>query len=84
MGVGHGHGVLVRVIQPRDLLDTEELAGLLGVSASTLRVMRSKPGAYRQLDGLPQPLRRVSDRPVWARAAVEAWLARSTNREEGT
>lgn len=65
-------------LEPHDLLDTDELAALLGVRPSSLRAMRSQPARHRSVDGLPAPLRLVSGRPVWERATVEAWMAQRT------
>lgn len=62
-------------VTPHDLLDTEELAALLGVRPSSLSTMRAQPLRHRSIDGLPEPLRLVSGRPVWERATVEAWVA---------
>lgn len=62
-------------IRPDDLLDTDELAALLGVRPSSLRSMRAQPERHRRIDGLPAPLRTISGRPVWRRSDVEAWMA---------
>ena len=58
------------------ILDTEQVARLLGVAAPSLRAMRAQPERHRKIDGLPAPIRLVSGRPVWSRAEVERWLAR--------
>ena len=58
-----------------DLLDADELAGLLGVRPSSLRAMRAQPQRHRRIDGLPEPLRMVGNSPVWDAHAVRAWLA---------
>jgi predicted DNA-binding transcriptional regulator AlpA len=64
------------VIRPDDLLDTDEVAGLLGVTRQSLVVMRARPERHPRIASLPPPLRTISGRPVWARADIEAWLAR--------
>ena len=58
-----------------DLLDTDELARLLGVAPSSLRAMRAQPIRHRSIDGLPEPLRMIGNSPVWDRVAVANWLA---------
>lgn len=63
-----------------DLLDTEELAELLSVAPATLRAMRSQPDRHRRIDGLPDPLRMISGRPVWSRSEIEGWLDHRTRR----
>ena len=59
-------------VQPGDLLDTEEVAGLLGVAPATVRAGRSR--GYGPAGRLPPPIRLVSGRPVWERATVEEWM----------
>ncbi len=58
-----------------DLLDSDELAGLLGVAPSSLRAMRAQPIRHRSIDGLPEPIRTIGNAPVWDRVAVANWLA---------
>lgn len=65
-------------IKPSDLVDTEELAQLLGISTSYLRAARAQPERHRRTDGLPEPIRMVSSRPVWNRADIDRWLAKRT------
>lgn len=60
-------------ITPDQLMDTDDLAALLGVTASTLRAMRAQPERHRRIDGMPDPIRLVSRAPVWDAAAVRAW-----------
>lgn len=62
-------------INPDDLIDMGELADLLGVKVSTLRVMRSDPGRHRRVDGLPDPIRLIGRSPVWTRADIETWMS---------
>lgn len=62
-------------MKPHDLLDTEDLAALLGVRPSSLVTMRSQPARHRSIDGLPEPLRLISGRPVWERGRILAWMA---------
>jgi predicted DNA-binding transcriptional regulator AlpA len=52
------------------LLDTPEVAALLGVSQSTVRAKRSL-GRYA---GMPEPLRTISGSPVWSRLEIEEWI----------
>lgn len=61
-------------VDPTELLDQAELAELLGVKPSTLRVMMAQPERHRRIDGMPAPIRRVGASPVWDREAIEAWL----------
>lgn len=65
-----------------DLIDTDDLAALLGVRPSSLRAMRARPDRHRKLDGLPAPIRLVSGAPVWARADIERWLGRTALPEK--
>ena len=60
-------------MKPDDLLDTDDLAALLGVRPSSLRSMRAQPERHRKIDGLPAPLRLISGRPVWARVDIDRW-----------
>lgn len=62
------------MIRPADLIDTQELARLLGVSVASLRTMRAQADRYRRLDGLPAPLRTVNGQPVWRRADIDEWM----------
>lgn len=62
------------MIDASDIIDTQELARLLGVTPSSLRTMRAQAHRYRRLDGLPAPFRAVNGQPVWRRADIEAWM----------
>ena len=61
-------------VEGSDLLDSDDLARLLGVQPSTLRSMRAQPGRHRSIDGLPSPIRLIGNSPVWDRQQVAAWL----------
>lgn len=67
-------------MKPSDLVDTDDLAALLGTKPSTVRVMRAQPERHRRIDGLPEPLRLVSGAPVWLRVDIERWLAKKGER----
>ena len=64
-----------RGLTPADILDVGEVAELLGVSASSVRVALSAPENHPGLAArLPDPLRRVGNAWVWARADLETEL----------
>lgn len=58
--------------QAGDLMDTNDVAELLGISPSALRSGRIQSPRYQDM---PPPLRLVSGSPVWSRPAIEAWAA---------
>ena len=67
---------VTRRIEAHDLLDTEEVAARLGVTARSLRTMRSQAHRHPRIASMPPPLRLVSGRPVWRAADIDAWLSR--------
>jgi predicted DNA-binding transcriptional regulator AlpA len=64
------------MITSHDLLDTGEVALMLGIAPATLRSMRAQRERHRRLDGMPEPIRMISGRPVWRTYEVCRWLAR--------
>ena len=63
-------------IQPRDLMDTAEVADAFGVAMSTINVAMNSNGFPGLTARLPPPLRKIGRGWVWARADVEAALAK--------
>lgn len=60
-------------IDPNDLLDATEVAGLLGLSSRTaVSVYRRRYGDF------PEPLIEKSRCVLWHRSAIEAWAAGRT------
>jgi predicted DNA-binding transcriptional regulator AlpA len=62
------------MIQPTDVIDTQELAGLLGVKVASLRTMRAQPDRFPRLASLPQPMRTINGQPIWRRSDIEEWM----------
>jgi hypothetical protein len=62
-----------RLVAAGDLLDSEQVAKMLGVTLGSLRVLRSRGNS--KVAGMPAPLRQISGRPVWSRLEIETWLA---------
>lgn len=58
------------------LMDTAEVAALLGVSARSLTQMRSAAHRYPRIAGMPDPIRHIGNSPVWARTDIDEWIAR--------
>lgn len=60
---------------PNDLIETDEAAEVLGISASTLRSYRYlKSKGATAYESLPDPTR-VGRSLLWPRAALEEWQA---------
>jgi predicted DNA-binding transcriptional regulator AlpA len=58
-------------LHPWNLVTVDGVAGLLGVSESTVR-------AYLARRQMPEPLLRIGRVPVWSRQQIEAWHASRT------
>ena len=67
-----------RTITRADLFDLEDCANLIGVKHGTLHSYLSpnRRHMYRIVEGMPDPIGRISAAPVWDAHAVEAWWAR--------
>lgn len=61
-------------IAPTALLDSAQVAALLGVQPNTFRVMRAQPERHRSIDGIPAPIRFVGKSPVWDAEEINAWI----------
>lgn len=57
-----------------DLLDSTELAALLGVTRQSLSSMRARPERHPRIANLPAPFRTVSRVPLWLRSDIERWM----------
>lgn len=60
-------------VGPDDIMDTADVAAMLGVSESSLRAMRAQPGRHRKIDRMPAPIRTIGNAPVWDAVTMRAW-----------
>ncbi len=59
-----------------DLLDTSDVAELVGVKVPTIRT-------YLHRGDMPKPDRVIGRSPVWRRETIDAWLAERPGRGAG-
>lgn len=72
------------MIEAHDLLDSSEVADLLGTSQASITVAMSNPEiSPRVARILPVPLRKVGGSWVWRRSEVEAAIRREDIRPDG-
>lgn len=58
-----------------DILDTKDVAYILGIKPSSLRAMRSDPDRHPGFAGFPAPFRRIGTKPIWRTYEIRAWMA---------